>query len=177
MNNSLVPYVIEQTSRGERSYDIFSRLLKDRIIFLSDEVNDATASLVVAQLLFLDLDYSVSVDLDISCLTLHTSERLVNHYLCVGKSKSFALCTGREEKCAHRSSHTNANCGNVTLDVVHSVVDSHSGCDRSSGAVYIKINVFVGILSFKIKKLCYYEGSGNVVYLVGEKDDSVVKKS
>ncbi len=54
MNNALVPYVIEQTTRGERSYDIFSRLLKDRIIFLSDEVNDATASLVVAQLLFLD---------------------------------------------------------------------------------------------------------------------------
>ena len=54
MFNSLVPYVIEQTGRGERSYDIFSRLLKDRIIFLSDEVNDATASLVVAQLLFLD---------------------------------------------------------------------------------------------------------------------------
>ena len=52
--NSLVPYVIEQTGRGERSYDIFSRLLKDRIIFLSDEVNDVTASLVVAQLLFLD---------------------------------------------------------------------------------------------------------------------------
>lgn len=52
--SSLVPYVVEQTGRGERSYDIFSRLLKDRIIFLSDEVNDATASLVVAQLLFLD---------------------------------------------------------------------------------------------------------------------------
>ena len=51
---SLVPMVVEQTSRGERSYDIFSRLLNDRIIFLSDEVNDATASLVVAQLLFLE---------------------------------------------------------------------------------------------------------------------------
>ena len=51
---SLVPYVIEQTSRGERSYDIFSRLLNDRIIMLSDEVNDATASLVVAQLLHLE---------------------------------------------------------------------------------------------------------------------------
>ena len=50
----LVPYVVEQTSRGERSYDIFSRLLSDRIIVLSDEVNDATASLVVAQLLFLE---------------------------------------------------------------------------------------------------------------------------
>ncbi len=51
---SLVPVVVEQTNRGERSYDIFSRLLKDRIIFLSEEVNDVTASLVVAQLLFLE---------------------------------------------------------------------------------------------------------------------------
>ncbi len=51
---SLVPYVVEQTSRGERSYDIFSRLLNDRIIMLSDEVNDVTASLVVAQLLYLE---------------------------------------------------------------------------------------------------------------------------
>ncbi len=52
--SSLVPYVVEQTSRGERSYDIFSRLLNDRIIMLSDEVNDTTASLVVAQLLYLE---------------------------------------------------------------------------------------------------------------------------
>ena len=51
---SFIPYVVEQTSRGERSYDIFSRLLNDRIIFLSEEVNDTTASLVVAQLLFLE---------------------------------------------------------------------------------------------------------------------------
>lgn len=51
---SLVPYVLEQTAKGERSYDIYSRLLKDRIIFLGEEVNDVTASLVVAQLLFLE---------------------------------------------------------------------------------------------------------------------------
>ena len=51
---ALVPYVGQQTSRGERSYDIFSRLLNDRIIFLSEEVNDATASLVVAQLLYIE---------------------------------------------------------------------------------------------------------------------------
>ena len=54
--SSLVPYVIEQTSKGERSYDIYSRLLKDRIIFLGDEVNDDTASIVVAQLLFLEAE-------------------------------------------------------------------------------------------------------------------------
>ncbi len=53
---SLVPYVIEQTSRGERSYDIYSRLLKDRIIFLGEEVNDVTASLIVAQMLFLEAE-------------------------------------------------------------------------------------------------------------------------
>ena len=51
---ALVPYVVEQTSRGERSYDIFSRLINDRIIFLSEEVNDATASLIVAQMLYLE---------------------------------------------------------------------------------------------------------------------------
>jgi len=60
---SLVPMVVEQTNRGERSYDIFSRLLKDRIIFLGDEINDVTASLVVAQLLFLE---SEDADRDIS---------------------------------------------------------------------------------------------------------------
>lgn len=53
---SLVPIVVEQTNRGERSYDIYSRLLKDRIVFLGDEVNDVTASLIVAQLLFLEAE-------------------------------------------------------------------------------------------------------------------------
>lgn len=62
-NNALVPMVVEQTSRGERSYDIYSRLLNDRIIFLADQVNDVTANLVVAQLLFLE---SVDPDKDIS---------------------------------------------------------------------------------------------------------------
>lgn len=54
--SSLVPYVVEQTSRGERSYDIYSRLLKDRIIFLGEEVNDVSASVIVAQLLFLEAE-------------------------------------------------------------------------------------------------------------------------
>ena len=56
MKNALVPYVIEQTPQGERSYDIYSRLLKERIIFLADEVSDVTASVVVAQLLFLEAE-------------------------------------------------------------------------------------------------------------------------
>lgn len=56
MKNSLVPMVVEQTSKGERSYDIYSRLLKERIIFLGEEVNEVTASLVIAQLIFLDAE-------------------------------------------------------------------------------------------------------------------------
>ena len=55
-NMSLVPYVIEQTSRGERSYDIYSRLLKERIVFLGEEVNETTASLIVAQMMFLEAE-------------------------------------------------------------------------------------------------------------------------
>ena len=67
MNMSLVPMVIEQTNRGERSYDIFSRLLNDRIIMLSEEVNDVTASLVVAQLLYLEgQDNTKDIDLYIN---------------------------------------------------------------------------------------------------------------
>ena len=70
---SLVPYVVEQTNRGERSYDIFSRLLNDRIIFLGEEVNDTTASLVVAQLLYLEAQ---DPDKDIQMLSLiHISHR------------------------------------------------------------------------------------------------------
>ena len=64
---ALVPIVVEQTSKGERSYDIYSRLLKERIIFLGDEVNDVTASLVVAQLLFLeseDMDKDIHLDIN-----------------------------------------------------------------------------------------------------------------
>ena len=53
---SLVPMVIERTGRGERAYDIYSRLLKDRIVFIGDEINDLTASLVIAQMLFLQLE-------------------------------------------------------------------------------------------------------------------------
>ena len=63
MNMNLVPMVVEQTNRGERSYDIFSRLLNDRIVFLADQVNDVTANLVVAQLLYLE---SADQDKDIS---------------------------------------------------------------------------------------------------------------
>ena len=64
--SSLVPYVVEQTSRGERSYDIYSRLLKDRIIFLDTEVNDASASLIVAQLLFLEAEDPEKYDVDLA---------------------------------------------------------------------------------------------------------------
>ena len=71
---SLVPYVVEQTNRGERSYDIFSRLLNDRIVFLGEEVNATTASLVVAQLLYLEAQ-----DPDKGHPVLHQQSRRLRH--------------------------------------------------------------------------------------------------
>ena len=74
--DSLVPYVIEQSARGERSYDIFSRLLKDRIIFLGEDVNSVSAGLVVAQLLFLESeDPDKEIDLYINEETYHDSNK------------------------------------------------------------------------------------------------------
>lgn len=110
---SLVPMVIEQTNRGERSYDIYSRLLKDRIIFLSDEVNDVTASLTVAQMLFLegedpDKDISLYINSPGGSITAGMAIYDTMQYIkcdvstiCVGLAASmgaFLLCAGAKGK-------------------------------------------------------------------------------
>ncbi|MCL2198593.1 MAG: ATP-dependent Clp endopeptidase proteolytic subunit ClpP [Defluviitaleaceae bacterium] len=110
---NLVPYVIEQTSRGERSYDIYSRLLKDRIIFLGDEVSDVSASLIVAQLLFLesedpDKDISLYINSPGGSITAGMAiYDTMNHIkcdvstICVGMAASmgaFLLCGGAKGK-------------------------------------------------------------------------------
>ena len=70
---NMVPYVIEQTNRGERSYDIFSRLLKDRIIFLGGEIDDTVANLVVAQMLFLEMEDPPMTIITSACLAISTA--------------------------------------------------------------------------------------------------------
>jgi ATP-dependent Clp protease protease subunit len=85
---NLVPYVIEQTSRGERSYDIYSRLLKDRIIFLGDEVNDVSASLIVAQLLFLE---SEDADKDIN-LYINSPGGVVTSGMAIYDTMNYVKC-------------------------------------------------------------------------------------
>ncbi len=111
--SSLVPYVVEQTPRGERSYDIFSRLLNDRIIVLSDEVNDTTASLVVAQLLYLegqDPDKDISLYINSpggsisSGFAIHDTMKYIKcdvSTICMGMAASmgaFLLCSGAKGK-------------------------------------------------------------------------------
>ena len=85
---SLVPMVVEQTNRGERSYDIYSRLLKDRIIFLSDEVNDVTASLVVAQMLFLEAE---DPDKDI-CLYINSPGGSITSGMAIYDTMQYIKC-------------------------------------------------------------------------------------
>ena len=110
---SLVPYVIEQTSKGERSYDIYSRLLNDRIVFLSEEVNDVTASLVVAQLLYLeaqDADKEISLYINspggsiTDGMAIHDTMKYIKcdvSTICVGMAASmgaFLLASGTKGK-------------------------------------------------------------------------------
>ena len=111
--STLVPYVVEQTSRGERSYDIFSRLLNDRIIMLSDQVNDATASLVVAQLLYLesqDTEKDISLYINspggsiTSGMAIYDTMQYIKCYvstICIGMAASmgaFLLAAGAKGK-------------------------------------------------------------------------------
>ena len=92
---STIPYVIEQTSRGERSYDIFSRLLSDRIIFLGEEVTDVSASLVIAQMLFL----AQATDIKIASDHIQKSKQRLNSILAQNTGKSIeeiAIATERD---------------------------------------------------------------------------------
>ena len=106
---SLVPYVVEQTSRGERSYDIFSRLLNDRIIMLNDEVNNTTASLVVAQLLYLegqdpDKDISLYINSPGGVMAIYDTMQYIKcdvSTICMGMAASmgaFLLAAGAKGK-------------------------------------------------------------------------------
>ena len=88
LQNALVPTVVEQTNKGERAYDIYSRLLNDRIVFLSDEVNDVTASLIVAQLLFLEAQ---DPDKDI-CLYINSPGGSVSAGLAIYDTMNFIKC-------------------------------------------------------------------------------------
>ena len=110
---SLVPYVVEQTSRGERSYDIFSRLLNDRIIFLGEEVNDTSASLVVAQLLYLE---SQDPDKEIQ-LYINSPGGSVTAGMAIYDTMQYikcdvsTICIGMAARATQGEAHRPAQCG------------------------------------------------------------------
>ena len=133
---SLVPYVVEQTSRGERSYDIFSRLLNDRIIFLGEEVNDTTASLVVAQLLYLeaqdpDKDIQLYINSPGGSVTAGMAIYDTMQYIkcdvstiCVGMAASMGAfllsCGAKGKRIAHQpSAGTQGKVTDMEIDVEH----------------------------------------------------------
>ena len=132
---SLVPYVVEQTSRGERSYDIFSRLLNDRIIFLGEEVNDTTASLVVAQLLYLeaqdpDKDIQLYINSPGGSVTAGMAIYDTMQYIkcdvstiCVGMAASMGAfllsCGAKGKRIAQPSAGTQGKVTDMEIDVEH----------------------------------------------------------
>ena len=117
---SLVPYVVEQTNRGERSYDIFSRLLNDRIIFLGEEVNDTTASLVVAQLLYLeaqDPDKDIRCDVSTICIGMAAS---MGAFLLSSGARGKRIALPNAEIMIHQpSAGTQGKVTDMEIDVEH----------------------------------------------------------
>ena len=129
---SLVPYVLESTSRGERTYDIYSRLLKDRIVFLGEEVNDVTASLVVAQLLFLE---SEDPGKDIS-LYINSPGGSVSSGLAIYDTMNYIKCDLHRYGCQHGGIPSFRRCQGKAHGSAECRSDDSSARRGSSGAGY-----------------------------------------
>ena len=101
----------------------------------------------------------------------------MDHNLGIGQGDALSLRAGREQERAHRSRHADADGGNVRLDVLHRVIYGEAGGNAAAGAVYIELDVLIGILRFKIQKLRDDQARGGVVDFLGKHDDAVVEKS
>jgi hypothetical protein len=95
----------------------------------------------------------------------------------VGKGKSLSLGSRGKQERAHTCCHTDTDGGYITLDEIHSVIDSHTCGNGAAGAVDVKADISVGILSLEEKKLCNHKGSGLIVDLVCKEYDTVIEKS
>ena len=115
---------------------------------------------------FSRLDDTFCCDLDVSSLTSCAAEWLMDHNFAVRKSVSLALCACSEKECAHGSCHTDADCGNIALDVLHCIIDSHTCCDGAARRVDIEADILIRVLSFKIKKLSYNKACCLVIHFV-----------
>ena len=98
----------------------------------------------------------------------------MDHDLGVRKSHSLALCTTCKKECTHAGSHTDADGGNIALDVLHCIVNSHTCGNRSAGAVDVEIDVLIGILRLKEKHLSNDKARGNVINLFREENDTIL---
>ena len=117
------------------------------------------------------------MDLHIRCLTLRAAERLMDHDLGIRQRNALALRAGREQECAHGRSHADADGGNVTLDILHGVIDRHAVCDAAAGAVDIELNVLIGILRFEIEHLRDDQTCRRCVDFFREHNDAVVEQA
>ena len=120
---------------------------------------------------------SLHVNRHIGDLSLGTGGGLMDHDLRVGQSHTLTLSTCRQQESAHRRSHAHTNGGNITLDVLHGVVDSHTGSYGTAGAIDIKLNILGRILGFQIQKLGNHQRSSCVIDLLGQENDSIVQQT
>ena len=149
---SLVPCVVEQTNRGERSYDIFSRLLNDRIVFLGEEVNATTASLIVAQLLYLEAQ---DPDKDIQ-LYINSPGGSVTDGMAIYDTMQYVKCD--------------------VSTICVGMAASMGAFLLSAGAVDIQLDVLIRVLGLQIEELGHDQAGRGGVDLLAQEDDPVVQQ-
>ena len=101
----------------------------------------------------------------------------MDHDLCVGKRESLSLRSGGEQKGPHTGCHADADGGNITLYILHGVINSHAVGDRPAGTVDVKLDVLVRVLCLQIEKLCHHQTGRSGVHFFPQKDNTVVKQT
>ena len=101
----------------------------------------------------------------------------MDHNLGVGKCHTLALCARAEQESTHACSHAHTNRSHITLDVLHGVIDRHTGSYTAAGAVDIKLNILVRVLGFQVQKLCYNQTGSGIIDLFGQENNAVVQQT
>ena len=118
----------------------------------------------------------VRLNFDVTRLPFGTAQRLMDHDLAVGQRQTFALGTRRQQERTHARRHADADGRHIAFDILHRVVDCHTGGDGTAGAVDIQMNILVGILPLQVDQLRHHQRRGRVVDLVTQHNDPVVQQ-
>ena len=115
----------------------------------------------------------LSRDVDLCGLALGSAGGLVDHDLSIGESEPLSFGAAGKQECAHAGCHSDTGGAYVAFDIIHRIVDRHTGCNGAAGAVDVQIDILIGVFRLQEQKLCHHKAGGHVIDLFSQEDDPV----